>query len=262
MLCLCDVSISVDMTDSLMEKQKYTMKIEICETYEEISSKARQIIVDNLIQDQTLLLCAATGGSPTRLYEMLAEEHTVNPDLFSGMRVIKLDEWGGIPMQHAGTCESYLQQHLICPLEITTDRYISFQSNTGNPAVECQRIQQQLDKKGPVDICVLGLGMNGHIALNEPAGFLQPECHVANLSSQSLRHPMISEEDQKPSYGLTLGVANILQSRQIIILINGSHKREITRQFLAKKITTILPASLLWLHPNVTCLIDKEAAGS
>lgn len=238
------------------------MKIEICETYEDISCKAKKIIVENLIQDQKLLLCAATGGSPTRLYEMLATEQTANPDLFSGMRVIKLDEWGGIPMQHAGTCESYLQQHVIQPLKITTDRYISFQSHTNDPEEECLKIQQQLDEKGPVDLCILGLGMNGHIALNEPAGFLQPECHVANLSSQSLQHPMISEKDEKPAYGLTLGVANILQSKRIIVLINGNHKREITRQFLTKKITTILPASLLWLHPNVTCLIDKEAAGS
>jgi len=235
------------------------MKIEICETYEEISRKAEQIIAEDLIQNQALLLCTATGGSPTRLYEMLVRKHEVSPDLFSRMRVIKLDEWGGIPMQHPGTCESYLQQQVIRPLGITEDRYISFQSQPDDPAEECRKIQQQLDEKGPVDLCILGLGMNGHMALNEPAGFLQPECHVANLSSQSLQHPMISDGEDKPTYGLTLGVANILQSRRIIMLINGKHKREITRQFLTKKITTILPASLLWLHPNVTCLIEKEA---
>ena len=236
------------------------MKIEICDTYEEISHQAKQIVMDDLTQDPSLLLCAATGGSPTRMYEMLAEEHTLKSGLFSQMRVIKLDEWGGIPMQHAGTCESYLQQQVIRPLKITEDRYISFQSQSTDPVKECQRVQQELDEKGPIDICILGLGMNGHMALNEPADFLQPECHVAHLSAQSLQHPMISGENEKPSYGLTLGVADIMQSKRIIILINGTHKQEITQQFLSKKITNQLPASLLWLHPNVSCLIDKEAS--
>ena len=236
------------------------MNIEICNTYEEISCKAKRIVTDDLMQHQTSLLCAATGGSPTRMYEMLVGEYMAKPDLFSQMRVIKLDEWGGIPMQHAGTCESYLQQHVIQPMRITEDRYISFQSQTNDPSEECRRIQQELNVKGPIDICILGLGMNGHMALNEPAGFLQPDCHVADLSFQSLQHPMISDESEKPAYGLTLGIADIMQSKRIIMLINGAHKWEITKQFLTKKITTQLPASLLWLHPNVNCLIDKEAA--
>ncbi|MDR0348507.1 MAG: galactosamine-6-phosphate isomerase [Tannerella sp.] len=237
------------------------MNIEICNTYEEISCKAKQIVTNDLMRNQTLLLCAATGGSPTRMYEMFIKEYTVKPDVFSQMRVIKLDEWGGIPMQHAGTCESYLQRHVIQPMRITEERYISFQSQTNDPLEECWRIQQELDQKGPIDVCVLGLGMNGHVALNEPADFLQPECHVADLSFQSLQHPMISSGGEKPTYGLTLGIANIMLAKRIIMLINGAHKQEITRQFLTKKITTQLPASLLWLHPNVDCLIDKEAAG-
>lgn len=237
------------------------MKIEICNSYEEISRKAKDIIIENLSKQKDLLFCAATGGSPTRMYELLEEEYRVNPKLFSQMLAIKLDEWGGIPMEHAGTCESYLQKHMIRPLGITPDRYISLQSNLSDPEKECQRIQQILDEKGSIDICILGLGMNGHMALNEPDEFLTPHCHIAILSEQSLEHPMISGEGDKPTYGLTLGVADILQSKLIILLINGAKKREITKQLLSKQITNQLPASLLWLHTNVICLVDKEAAG-
>lgn len=235
------------------------MKIDICDSYEEMSRKATDIIVDNLRQHRDLKLCAATGGTPTKMYEILADEYTNNPSLFSELRVIKLDEWGGIPMNHAGTCESYLQQHVIHPLEISDERYISFQSNPDNSGEECQRVQSLLERGGGIDICILGLGINGHIAFNEPADFLHAGCHVADLSEESLQHPMVSAEDEKPKYGLTLGMKNILNSKLIILLINGIKKKEITKALLSERITTQLPASFLWLHPDVICLIDKDA---
>jgi len=101
--------------------------------------------------------------------------------------------------------------------------------------------------------------MNGHLALNEPAEYLQPFCHKAELSEQSLRHPMASEMQIKPAYGLTLGMADIFCSKMIIILINGQQKKRMVSKFLSKKITSLVPASFLWLHPNVICLIEKDA---
>ena len=238
------------------------MRIEICQSYEALSLKAKEIVTSELGQHKALTLCAATGGSPTRMYELLVEEASRQPELFSQFTVLKLDEWGGIPMDHPGTCESYLRNYFVGPLQIPEDRYIAFQSDPENPKAECERLQQILDQKGPIDICILGIGMNGHIALNEPAPSLHTNCHVAHLSQKSLQHPMIAGDTEKPGYGLTLGMANIFQSRLIILLINGIKKREITQAFLEQKISTELPASLLWLHPNVICLIDREAAHS
>ena len=214
-------------------------------------------MIADLLQNESLLLCAATGSSPTKTYELLAAESTINPKPFSRLRVIKLDEWGGIQMTDTGSCEYYLQQHVIRPLAITNERYFSFQSDNENPERETRRIQQILEEQGPIDICILGIGVNGHIALNEPASFLQPHCHVATLADTSLQHPMIS--GKKPRYGLTLGMADILQSKKIILLISGAKKKEITQTFLSARISTEIPASFLWLHPNVICLVDKEA---
>ena len=237
------------------------MNIEIVDSYNALSYKAKEIIVREIKKNENLLFCAATGGSPTGTYDLLCKEYPEQPELFSQLRIIKLDEWGGIPMNHYGTCETYLQTHLIQPLHITGNRYISFQSNPEYPVEECNHIQNELDREAPVDLCILGLGMNGHLALNEPESFLQPYCHIAELSETSIHHPMISDAEQKPSYGLTLGMANIFQSKTILMLITGSKKRSITKQFLSKKITTGIPASLLWMHPNTICLIDKNAAG-
>ncbi|HEY3371865.1 MAG TPA: galactosamine-6-phosphate isomerase [Prolixibacteraceae bacterium] len=235
------------------------MKIDIIDTYEELSRKARDIIIQEIEKKKNLLLCTATGGSPTETYDLLGKEYQKNEDLFAQLRVLKLDEWGGIPMNHPATCESYLQAHLIQPLQISGSRYNGFYSNPADPLLECQNIQDKLDQEGPIDLCILGLGMNGHLAFNEPADFLNPNCHIAELSAISLEHPMASEMQVKPPYGLTLGMADILYSKKILILINGHQKKAIVSKFLSKKITNLVPASFLWLHPNVICLIEKDA---
>lgn len=236
------------------------MEIDIVNSTKELSQKARDIIFREINNNKKLLLCTATGETPTGTYELLGKEYKKQPGLFDQLRIIKLDEWGGIPMNNPATCESYLQTHLIQPLLISESRYISFNSNPANPIQECEKIQEKLEEAGAIDLCILGLGMNGHLALNEPAGYLQPHCHVAQLSAESLEHSMISEMQIKPKYGLTLGMADIMLSKMILILINGPQKRTIVSKFLSKKITSSVPASFLWLHPKVICLIEKDAA--
>lgn len=235
------------------------MKIEIFNTYEELSLKAKEFIVQEIKRNKNLLLCAATGGSPTETYDLLGKEYAEQPELFDQLRIIKLDEWGGIPMDHPATCESYLQIHMVQSLHVPGSRYTSFSSNPSDPKLECEKIQKKLNEEDPIDLCILGLGMNGHLALNEPADFLKAHCHIAELSGRSLQHPMISEMNIKPAYGLTLGMADILQSKMILILINGPQKKAIVKQFLSGKISNLVPASFLWLHTNVICLIEKDA---
>lgn len=235
------------------------MTVEIYDSYESLSLKAKEIVTSEILQHKSLTICAATGGSPTRLYELICEEAQLHPNLFDELTVLKLDEWGGLPMNDPGTCEAYLQQHLVGPLCIPAERYISFKSDPIKPEEESSRVQHILESRKPIDICILGIGMNGHLALNEPDEQLYPWCHVAKLSEKTLHHPMIANSTQRPAYGLTLGMANILQSKLILLLINGEKKHEITKAFLHEKVSTLLPASFLWLHPNVICLLDNES---
>lgn len=237
------------------------MNISILDSYEAISQKAASLILKQLRQNKKLLLCAATGDSPTRTYAVLKDEFDQQPDLFSELSIIKLDEWGGIPMTDPGTCESYLQQHVIRPLHVAHSRYISFDSQPPDVQEECERKQKALDQYGPIDICILGIGQNGHIALNEPSDSLEPHIHQADLSDTTLQHGMVKSMIKKPSFGLTLGMADIFRSKMILLLISGAGKKGITRSFLSRKLTTRLPASLLHLHSNVECLVDKAAYG-
>src|SRR5579862_5147019 len=117
------------------------MNIVRTDSYESLSRETASLIIKELQRKKNALLCAATGNSPEGTYKLLSERYTKEPDLFSFLRVIKLDEWGGIPMNNPGTCESFLQKHLIKPLEIDSKRYISFQSDPKDPDKECAKIE-------------------------------------------------------------------------------------------------------------------------
>jgi galactosamine-6-phosphate isomerase len=235
------------------------MKIEIRDSYESLSESASEIIFNEIKANRNLLVCAATGNTPVGTYACLVKRYRQEPRLFDAIHILKLDEWGGLEMNDPATCEFFLQNHLIKPLQISDSRYISFNSNASDRNGECKRIQAELDQRKPIDICILGLGLNGHVALNEPGDTLTPGVHVAALSEKSIGHSMLSGLKNKPGYGLTLGMADILQSKMIIMMIGGKEKREICNAFLSGGITTRLPASFLWLHPNVICLVSRDA---
>jgi galactosamine-6-phosphate isomerase len=133
------------------------------------------------------------------------------------------------------------------------------QSDAKDRQANCDRIHEWLRKNGPIDVCVLGLGVNGHIGFNEPAESLQPHAHVAELSEASLGHSMVHSTRTRPTHGVTLGMADILQSREILMLASGPPKREPIERLLSGAITTAFPASLLQLHPRVTLMCDEAA---
>ena len=102
--------------------------------------------------------------------------------------------------------------------------------------------------------------MNGHVAMNEPAASLKPASHIARLAEVTLAHPMLAKSKSPPTYGLSLGMTEILASREILLLVNGAKKREPLRKLLRREIATEFPASFLWLHPNWTLLCDRDAS--
>ena len=144
-------------------------QIEICRDHESLSSKAATLIKKALARKPDLLLCAAGGSTPLRTYELLAKDHVRHPELFTKLRVVKLDEWGGIAMNDPGTCENQIRSFVLSPLHVADKRYFGFDSHPVDPKAECERIRRRLTTEGPIDFCMLGLGMNGHLAMNEPA---------------------------------------------------------------------------------------------
>ncbi|MFO0915362.1 MAG: 6-phosphogluconolactonase [Pirellulales bacterium] len=226
--------------------------------HESMSVRAAERIEQQLRYKPGSLLCLATGHTPMLSYDMLAARVLSEPELGREVRVVKLDEWGGLAMDDPASCEVFLQTSLILPLG-WHDRYLAFDGQASDFDNECARIARVLEAEGPIDLCVLGLGLNGHLGFNEPAAYLQPHAHVANLSHTSLTHTMLTQTATRPSCGLTLGIADLLQSRQILLLVSGAAKRPVVERLLSGRITTEFPASMLLTHPHATLMCDEAA---
>ena len=223
-----------------------------------LNQKALALVIGEVTARPGLLFCAATGNSPGLLYESMVRESALNPSMFRRMRLIKLDEWWGMPPDDPRTCEVYLQQKLIGPLGISHDRYISFAPDAPDAEKECRRVGSALEGEGPIGLAVLGLGKNGHLGLNEPGPFLNPDCHRATLSPETRQHPMLEHSGPAPESGLTLGMRDILSSEVIVLIVSGSGKEKALQQLRSGKITTECPATFLWTHPRVHCLVNTR----
>lgn len=236
------------------------LNVKIFSDHEEMSQFAAERMRARILQRPGELACLATGATPMRTYERLADHYASRPDDLRHWRVIKLDEWGGLAMDDPATCEQHLQKTLIQPLGLQA-RYVAFESQPDDPTAECRRIADELQSIGPIDTCILGMGLNGHLGFNEPGDVLQPHAHIAQLSATSLGHAMlgITTSSARPTFGLTLGVADLLQAGQILLLVSGGGKREAMRRLMSRQITTQFPASLVWLHPDAWLLCDRAA---
>ena len=116
-------------------------------------------------------------------------------------------------------------------------------------------------KTGRSTLAYWDLGINGHIGFNEPGPFLQPHAHVATLSATSLAHAMIEHTSNRPTFGLTLGMADLLHARQIVLMVSGAAKRGPLKRLLEGPISTEFPASFLQLHRDLKLVCDQSAMG-
>jgi galactosamine-6-phosphate isomerase len=118
---------------------------QVTRDYETGSAIAAKRLLSAWRRNPGLLICAATGNSPTRTYQLFAQSVLSETAQRTDLRILKLDEWGGLPPDDPATCEVYLQVQLVKPLQISPDRFIGFQSDAPSPEDECQRVSSWLE---------------------------------------------------------------------------------------------------------------------
>lgn len=235
------------------------LKTSVALDYETLSYAAFHAVVDAIKRKPNMLLCASAGGTPRGTYSLLAEECAQRPGRFSRLRILAIDEWAGLSDTHPGRCVADLESNLIQPLGIPKSRFVAFRSNAPDLVAECQRVTQWLRTNGPIDLCILGMGTNGHLAMVEPAAAFAVGPHVAKLAPSSLAHPLLANTRPKPKHGLSVGMDDILGSREALLIVSGRAKRAAVKRLLRPEVTTQFPASFLWLHRNATFLCDEAA---
>jgi len=230
--------------------------------YDEMSRRAAQHVRLALRRRPNLLLGTATGDSPRGMFELLAAARAARPQAFARLRVLILDEWRGLPKGHPATCEVYDRERITGPLGVPASRRQRWRGDAREPAAEIRRMTRWLAREGPIDLCILGLGRNGHLLMNEPAASLVPGPHLGRLAAQTRHHPTLRAARPTPRFGYGLGLADILSAREVLLLVSGQSKKEALRRTLQGRVDPRCPASFLWLHPNATVYCDREAAGT
>lgn len=237
------------------------MKIYIGDTYEAMSRQAVNDIIALTQSIKNPVLCTASGDTPTGLYkELINEVYQKRMDV-RGWHFVSLDEWVGMNGDDEGSCRFHLNNQLFNPLHIAKDKICFFDGREKDLNKECENMENFIRQQGGIDIAIVGLGMNGHVGMNEPGTSPALRSHITDIDSQTQKiGQKYFKKEQQLSKGITLGLATLMQARNIILLVSGQHKAEIVREVLEEEISEQSPASLLRNHPGVKIYLDKEAA--
>ena len=237
------------------------MQLFISDTYETMSAQAAEAVMQKITYQRNGLLSPASGDSPTGLYKELVNRLTNKNIDISGWKFVGLDEWLGMNGNDEGSCRFYLDKQLFNPLHIAKNNICFFEGKAKDLNNECDTVERFIKENGGIDVAIVGLGLNGHVGMNEPGTSPSLHSHVAEIDplTQQVGQKYFKEKTHI-SKGLTLGIANLMEAKNVILIVSGSKKAEIVRQVLEEEISEQLPASFLRNHKNYTVYLDAEAA--
>ncbi len=174
---------------------------------------------------------------------------------------MNLDEYVGLAGDHPQSYRYFMQKHLFDQVDILSLNTYLPDGKAEDLDAECLRYDRLLKEQGKVDLQVLGLGHNGHIAFNEPADSFGRTTHCVALSDSTIEanRRFFEQGERVPSSAISMGIKQIMDARQILLLVSGGQKAQILHQALTGEITPMIPASVLQLHPNVTVVADAAA---
>ena len=238
------------------------MKRIICESYDDLSRTAADIIAIQLSHKPDSVLGLATGSTPLGLYEQLVMRYAAGMIDFSQARSFNLDEYYPISKNHPQSYYYYMHENLFSKVNFKTVRLPD--GETADTAGECSQYDTEIADAGGIDLQILGIGVNGHIGFNEPCESYSMTTHLVKLTESTLKanSRFFSGNEPQPTMALTMGFAAIFGAKRILLLISGTEKASIAKKLFEGKIHTTIPACLLLLHPDVTVILDREAAGT
>lgn len=237
------------------------MKIIVSDSYETLSATIAKDVVETLKQSDHPLFCPTSGDTPKGLYKELVNLQQQMQADFSNWFFVGLDEWMGMNGDDEGSCRHSVDQQLFYPAGISNEQICFFDGKAADPEAECKKAEDFIVNHGGFDVVVIGLGLNGHVGMNEPGTPADSWSHISELDPQTAQTGQ--KYFNKPtalSKGLTLGIATLLSAKHIFMMVNGSKKAQIVKRVIESEPTMEIPATLLKGHADFRIYLDKEAA--
>ncbi|KAB1115056.1 glucosamine-6-phosphate deaminase [Neorhizobium galegae] len=227
---------------------------------------AADAVADHLLatvkRDPKSVLGLATGQTPRRVYKRLVDAFLEGEVSFRDVETFNLDEYCGLAASHTDSFAAFMQRELFGLADFDPDSLNLIDGAAADLTAEAARYAALLRDSGGIDVQLLGLGANGHIGFNEPGSAHDSHVRIVDLSDETLsaNQPSLTELRSVPSQAITLGIADILNAREIIMLATGPAKAAAVRRSLREKPSTDCPASLLRSHTNIHWYLDSAAA--
>ena len=237
------------------------MNVIITKGYEEMSSKAFELMKEVVTENPAAVLGLATGTTPLGLYERMARDHKENGTSYKQVRTVNLDEYEGLDLSSDQSYIWFMRENLFRHLDIDPKNTNIENGKAQDAAQECARYNALLEDMRQ-DIQVLGIGSNGHIAFNEPGTSFEAETHLVDLAESTIRDNsrLFARIEDVPRRAYTMGPKNIMNAKKILILASGANKAKAVLGLVEGEVTEQLPASILQRHPDCTLVCDEAAA--
>jgi glucosamine-6-phosphate isomerase len=229
--------------------------------YNELSVKTAEQIAAIIKAKPDALLCFPAGETSVGTFEELIKLNRKGDISFKKCKIVGLDEWANIGAMKSENCFSFLKKHFFDHIDYSAENLCFFDGESSDLEKECIKTDAFIRKFGPIDMILLGAGMNGHLGLNEPGTSFDLYSHIVDLdeTTKTVGQKYFSGKVTL-TRGITLGVKYFMEAKTMILQLNSSRKAEVVKRLTDSEVSVDFPASVLKAHPNSFLLLDKEAA--
>lgn len=231
------------------------MNLIIENDYDALTHRVARMIIHKVEAKPDLVIGLITGSTPIGLYQKLIK---MQPN-FSEVISFNVDEYLDLSRQSLHSYHYFMKKNLFNYLDFAKT-FIPQSDN--DPAKACQDYEKKIKQFGGIDLQILGIGKNGHIAFNEPGTSFDSRTHVARLSKSTIKANscFFNHKEKMPKKAITMGIGTLMEAKEIILLASGKAKALACKKAINGPITTEVPASVLQKHKKTTIILDKEAA--
>jgi len=238
------------------------VRVLIEEDYDAMSRKAAEFVAEIVRRKPNCVLGLATGSTPIGLYKELSRLNRDEGLDFSGVVTFNLDEYYGLPPDHEQSYRYFMEEQLFQHLNPRPRQTHVPDGLAEDPEAYCEQYEQMIRDAGGIDLQVLGIGGDGHIAFNEPSSSLGSRTRLKTLTEETVQDNsrFFGSMDEVPRFALTMGVGTILEAQQCLILASGVNKAKVVHLALEGPLTAEVTASALQLHRDTIAVFDEDAA--
>lgn len=238
------------------------MKVYVFKTGKELDDYVGAHIATFIQTHEKAVIGFATGSTPLGTYDYLIDAYRKGTTDFSKVIAFNLDEYVGVEKTHPRSFATAMKEYLFQNINIAEENIHALNGKAEDMTQECERYEKEIDEN-PIDIQLLGIGMDGHIAYNEPGSPFDGGCHVVDLHMESIQSSLdygFDHIEDVPVQGVTQGIHTIMKARQLIMMAKGEKKASLVKRMLKGEVSEDFPSSIIQHHENVIVVLDEAAA--